>query len=490
MFKRLLSFFAISLVVGVTACVDDNTPPTEVTLDADFVGYSNAATRQTVCGNCHISKQRDWADTRHSTAWASVADRPNASTACASCHTTNGSSNDATDSWGFPRVSADAKPHYYDVQCESCHGPGSGHVQAPDDAQPLTTIAADTGMTTGCGTCHSGDHNPFIAEWRSSRHGRIDSYVNGRTTGGCDACHDGRSFIRRFDPDAKFTESTAATWQPQTCATCHDPHGSDNPADLRMPIATADVENNLCMECHHKRSVPDPTNSRGPHSPQGPMLLGEAGWRPSTFTYDSTMAVSSHGSSANPRLCAGCHVNRFSSTDALTGQTVYTTGHRFTALPCLTPGGAPDTTATCDLPARSFQACATGGCHSTQNAARAAFNAVELRFENYVRTIWVDVDGDGVVDAFPADSGMLAVVKLNTPAEFTVNPTITVAEGALFNARLMQMPGNGVHNPFYGEALMVASINELRSRYGLPVPPAMAQQLVARAAALRMTNIR
>jgi predicted CXXCH cytochrome family protein len=488
MFKRLLSFLAIGLVSGVSACVDDNNDLTPPTLDADFVGYSNAATRQTVCGNCHISKQRDWADTRHSTAWASVADRPNASTACASCHTTNGSSNEATDSWGFPRVSADARPHYYDVQCESCHGPGSGHVQAPDDAQPLTTIAADTGLTTGCGTCHSGDHNPFVAEWRRTRHGRVYSGAQGNAS--CAACHDGRAFIRRFDPDAKFTEMASATFQPQTCATCHDPHGSENPADLRLPIGTADLATNLCMQCHLRRSVPDPASSRGPHSPQGPMLIGEAGWRPSTFTYDSTLSVSSHGSTANPRLCAGCHVNSFSVTDAITNQTVYTTGHTFAAIPCLTPGGAPDTTNTCALASRSFRACATGGCHSTENAARAAFNTVEVRFASYIRTLWVDVDGDDVVDAFPADSGMLAVVKLNTPAEFTVNPTITVAEGALFNARLMKLPGNDVHNPFYGEALMVATINEMRSRYGLPVPPAMAQQIVTRAAALRMTNIR
>jgi predicted CXXCH cytochrome family protein len=482
---RIIPMLAAVAALTLAACVDDENPILPPELDAAFVGYSDPGTRQTTCGNCHVSKQRSWATTAHAGAWEDLQASGHASSSCNSCHTTNGTSNLAPDSAGFFAVNASAQKHYYDVQCESCHGPGGSHVVAPDDAQPLTTIAADTSLNTGCGTCHTGSHNPFISEWRSSRHGRVDAHVQGNAS--CQACHDGRAFIKRFDPDAKFTEMNATLFEPQTCATCHDPHGSDNPADLRLPINTADLATNLCMQCHLRRSAPDPTTSRGPHAPQGPMLLGEAGWRPSTFT---TSLVSSHGAETNVRLCAGCHVNSFSATDQATNTTVYTTGHSFRAIPCTVPGGAVDTATVCADSVRTFRACTSAGCHSTENSARAAFELVEMRFASYVRQIWVDVDGDDVVDAFPADSGMLAILKRDSAAVFTVDPTITVAEGALFNARMMKMPGNGVHNPFYGEALMIASIDALRSQYALPVPPALVTQMARRASIVGLTSYR
>ncbi len=478
---------ACLLLAASAACVHDErvTPPA---LDADFLGYSDPATKQTTCGNCHVGKQRTWEVTGHAEAWADLQASGHAAASCNRCHTVNGSSNEAADSAGFFAVAADAQKFYYDVQCESCHGPGAAHVQAPDDTQPLTTVAADTGRTTGCGTCHSGVHTPFVSEWRSSRHGSVNSHINNNAA--CADCHDGRKFIRRVDGDAKFVEQTSATFEPVVCAACHNPHGSDNPAQLRLPINEPNLATNLCMACHYRRSVPDPASSRGPHAPQGPMLVGEAGWRPSTFTYDTTnSAATSHASAANPRLCAGCHVVSFSAADS-TGTTVFTTGHTFRPIPCTTGAGAIDTATTCALSARTFRACATSGCHATEAIARNLFTTVGDRFENtYIRRIWVDVDADDVVDAFPADSGMLAIVKRDSAAQFTVNPTITVAEGALFNVRLMKMPGNFVHNPFYGEALMIASIDALQRQYGLTVPPALQSRLRGRAAALGMTYI-
>lgn len=478
---RGLRWLVAATLVTASACVDDNQPAGPGPGDASFVGYSDAATRQTTCGNCHISKQRQWENTAHATAWADLQASSGAASYCSRCHTTNGSSNQAPDSAGFFAVGASAQPRYYDVQCESCHGPGATHIAAPDDSQPLTTIAADTGLTVGCGTCHTGVHTPFVSEWRSSRHGSVRSSVNNNVA--CADCHDGRKFIRRVDGDAKFLEQDSTNFQPVVCSACHDPHGSDNPAQLRLPIDEPNLATNLCMACHYRRSVPDPSSSRGPHAPQGPMLVGEAGWRPSTFTYDSTASVSSHGSAANTRLCASCHMHSFTVTDS-SGAQIFTTGHTFRAIPCTTPAGAIDTATTCTLAARTFRACMSSGCHASETAARTAFTTVESRFNNYIRQLWLDVDGDEVVDAFPADSGMLAIVKRDSAAQFTVNPTITPAEGALFNVRLMKMPGNDVHNPFYGEALMIASIDALRRAYGLPVPPAFERQMRSRASAV------
>lgn len=490
---RLPSVLALGLVLALAACVDDETNPVNVTPDAAFVGYTSVDSKQTVCGNCHISKQREWEGTAHANAWDGLQSSSHAGPTCVGCHTTNGASNAGEDGAGYFAVNAASKPLYHDVQCESCHGPGSTHVTAPDDTQPIVGIAADTGMTEGCGTCHTDTHHPFIDEWRSSRHGRVDSHANTNTS--CAPCHDARTWLATYAPDAKFTGqnlpiTTPANWQPTTCATCHDPHGSEHEADLRLSPSSLDEETNLCITCHHKRGEPDLTTYRGPHSPQGPMVLGTAGWRPAGFTWDSTMSTTHASPTANPGVCGACHVSGFSRTDATTSATVYSTGHTFAAIPCLNAGGAPDwTLKDCEVSTRTFQACATSGCHSTESAARASFVAAESRFDYYARLMWIDVNANSRVDAFPTDSGMAAIAKRDFPADFptrsaTNAPPLSAGEGLAFNARLLWMPGQAAHNAFYGEALALATIQAAKTRYGFPVPPAVATRLAARSAEL------
>jgi hypothetical protein len=45
----------------------------------------------------------------------------------------------------------------------------------------------------------------------------------------------------------------------------------------------------------------------------------------------------------------------------------------------------------------------------------------------------------------------------------------TVADGAWFNSQLAKMTGSTVHNPFLIEQLLIATINQLRTTYNLPV---------------------
>ncbi len=49
----------------------------------------------------------------------------------------------------------------------------------------------------------------------------------------------------------------------------------------------------------------------------------------------------------------------------------------------------------------------------------------------------------------------------------TEDNTITVAEGANFNAGLGDIESSAVHNPFLTEALLTASIDALIAEYGL-----------------------
>ena len=58
------------------------TPPTAA---ANFVGYSQPTTKQTVCGNCHVDQQAKWLQTKHSSAWADLQASGHASAACVAC---------------------------------------------------------------------------------------------------------------------------------------------------------------------------------------------------------------------------------------------------------------------------------------------------------------------------------------------------------------------------------------------------------------------
>lgn len=497
-FRVLTAVLALTLT-GLAGCVDDEGPATPPELDEAFIGYSNVQTGQTTCGNCHIGKQRDWQATAHAGAWSTLQASGQAQAFCERCHTTSGFANTGPDSAGYFAVSGAAKDFYKDVQCEACHGPGAAHVSVPDAVQPLTTIVADTGATIGCAACHSGTHQPFVEEWRSSAHAIRNSYNNANPS--CMGCHEGSTALRRLDPQAKFVEMNGSAGpQAITCAVCHDPHGGPNSGQLRMPINTPSLETNLCMNCHARRFAPDPASSRGAHTPQGPMLLGEAGWVPPDFAYDPQLGSSSHGTDANPRLCAGCHVEQFTVTDAATGAFVINaTGHRFLAVPCVDANGAPTGQMNCPDTERRFNACVSGGCHVSSGIVLNLRNVLRNRLQvNYIDVLWKDIDADGVLDAFPADSGLLARVKATTPGDFSATGTgatiITVGEGVWFNADMIKRADGswGVHNPFYAEALLLSSLQALRAKYTyLPAPPAGLQaQYVARAQALGMNRRR
>ena len=314
----------------------------------------------------------------------------------------NNLGNVATDTSAGWRTTKDKR--YHDVQCESCHGAGLQHVQTPARGQMLPSIKADTGkaITNGCSECHSGTHQPFVEQWRTSRH--ATSYTrayNGTTAtapevpGGpraaCQGCHIGQKVLEAWGVNTNFTEKsqgqTAASAVGVACAVCHDPHGSTNSKQLRFAVDSRDPDNNLCMKCHLRRAVPDFSSSYGtrPHSPQGPMLLGTAGWWPPGIEVDGDL-VASHGTERNPKLCASCHVNRYQVTDKATGKFVQrVTGHRFDAIPCVDANGLPTPSQTCTITQRSFKSCAASGCH-TESSARTIMVTAEADIKFLART--------------------------------------------------------------------------------------------------------
>ncbi len=450
-----------------------NTPPEAA---RGFLGYYDAATKQTTCGNCHADYQSTWVGSAHAGAYATL----NASTAkraeCFSCHTVTGKGNVT----GPVVAGHDAvqQASYFDVQCESCHGPGLAHVEGIAQGTVVRPLAKVSMNGTGtCGDCHSGAHQPYVEEWKASRHAVVPTTTRA-TNATCTGCHEGRKTLEKWGEQSNFQEKgTATDYQAVTCAVCHDPHGSANPAQLRHSISSADPEQNLCMQCHMRRSNPDPSTA-SPHAPQGAVLLGFAGWRPPAFEYDSARIYGSHATDKNPRLCAGCHVTKFTVTDKLTGAfTFQATGHLMRPIPCLDAAGKPTADKTCayTVAGRSWQSCTASGCHGNAGVAAGAFSTVRNRMKFLADQLWLNSNNDGTLQASPTDGGLLATVKATRPAEWTGATVLTPAEGAEFNARLCgeynqssSDNSKGIHNPFLCESLLTATITYIRAYYNLP----------------------
>jgi predicted CXXCH cytochrome family protein len=480
--------FAVAVLPG---CVDErivfverpifeNPPPAA----GEFVGYSNPQTQLTVCGNCHIGVQTQWRATAHANAFATIENHPARQAFCESCHTTNSLGNVVEgQQGGWLGAQVD---RYKDVQCESCHGPSINHIRSPSRQNwPLAPMAVGLNMDRGCGQCHSGAHQPFVEEWARSRHGTALAAAPGNVAATavgnraeCKGCHTGEDALQYWGIRGNFLEKEALNQPgqhlPITCGVCHDPHDNTIAGQLRFSVTVASEEENLCMKCHHKRGNPDPTTFRGPHSPEGPMLLGYAGnWFPPMVFPDTIM--STHGTERNPRLCAGCHVNTFTVTDKLTGQfVVESVGHTFEATPCVNAQGVP-IPGPCAKTQMTYKTCTDAGCHGTEAVARSLHVRAEeriLRLTDELNALlvriqpnWKQCRGSGTC-----------------PGEFHGNDgRWTIAEGAAFNYELARRTsgaqdlrfGAAVHNPVLIEVLLISSIREVRRHYNLPAQTAI-----------------
>jgi len=112
------------------------------------------------CLGCHGEIHASWKKTPHARAFESlVNDKQDFNQDCVACHT-----------MGFGRkggfVNAKATPEFIDVQCESCHGPASLHME--DTARPYGTAGARS-----CLGCHDPENSPefdYYAYWPTIKH--------------------------------------------------------------------------------------------------------------------------------------------------------------------------------------------------------------------------------------------------------------------------------------------------------------------------------
>jgi len=134
--------------------------------------------------------------------------------------------------------------------CESCHGPGSKHVEAGGGYGQF--IINPRQNPDACFRCHLATHAEFELP---DHHPVIEGHMN------CVQCHDphGEDILKPAGglAMARLNEDCASCHREQTrpfvfehpalregCTTCHNPHGSIN----RMLLTQAD--NNLCFRCH------------------------------------------------------------------------------------------------------------------------------------------------------------------------------------------------------------------------------------------------
>lgn len=147
--------------------------------------------------------------------------------------------------------------------CESCHGPGSNHVQtlsAADIRNPAKISPAETDKT--CLTCHrnqpttagrleaSHAHNAIACTQCHSIHAHGPDGLVARKfadiNAQCESCH--------IDIKASFAQpfKHRVPENAMTCVDCHNPHGSFKPGLMQLTSANEPG----CFKCHGDKRGP------------------------------------------------------------------------------------------------------------------------------------------------------------------------------------------------------------------------------------------
>lgn len=467
-----------------------------------------------ICALCHSggvvaeNTYTPWTGTLHSHAFKDGINGVSSdhfASRCTSCHVVgydthtnavNGGFDDIAKqyNWQFPTTMSptnwDAMPaalrNVANVQCESCHGPGSEHAAALGNTNAVNWPRLGTTLAAGsCAQCHDSlSHHYKTAEWKNSRHAAATRTPSGPTRTACVRCHTAPGF-EQFISNAGNTNGyvTNTTYEAITCAACHDPHDASKPHQLRaaniytLPEGTT-VTNvglgALCMTCHHSRNGSASNNianykaglatwaggsNFGVHdSTAGDMVEGVNG-----ITYGRFIPSGSHSATIS-NTCVGCHMQEVAATDP--GFTKVG-GHTFAMSYTVVTNGVTNTIPKVEICVK---------CHG------------EIEDFNMVRK---DYDGDGKIEGIQTEVQNL-LNKLSTllpnstyradgnyVADGLVKTSISVKTNwptkflnAAWNWQFVNVEGSrGIHNAPYAVGLLKASIADLTDDWnndGLP----------------------
>ncbi|MCB2153758.1 hypothetical protein KQI84_02635 [bacterium] len=214
----------------------------------------------------------------------------------------------------FDNLPEELKSHA-SIQCENCHGPGEIHPYVLRAGNEKGVDGVNLNVEQ-CARCHDSNngYQQLVWQWENSGHSAATP-GHASTGSGCIKCHSGDGFV---DVQVKGLPANPID-NPigQTCSTCHDPHFSDIPhqlrleGDLELPNGTDTYGvglGGLCMRCHNSRrgDADDvyPTESHGPHrGPQGEVLIGT-----SAVSFGLDWAPSSPHYVAVEDTCVACHM--------------------------------------------------------------------------------------------------------------------------------------------------------------------------------------
>lgn len=221
---------------------------------------------------------------------------------CEACHDTHSETILGTRHW----MKNDGRTPISNQGCESCHGPGSVHVenqkQEKKGVVDIISFSKKSAIPAfqqneQCLQCHQGDRS----HWSSSAHHRNDV--------SCASCHQAHgkndkqlAAKNELQLCAQCHQDKAAQMERvshhpvregrMTCSSCHDPHGTGSEANIKAASV-----NDLCFKCH--------TEKRGPHVFEHPPVAENC-----SNCHDPH--GSTHGKllKANmPFLCQQCHSN-------------------------------------------------------------------------------------------------------------------------------------------------------------------------------------
>ncbi len=235
-----------------------------------------------------------WSQTGHATMLQRGADGildPGYNESCYFCHTVgynkqalapNGSFGDvlASTGWTLPQplqggdyaAMPTVLQNKANIQCESCHGPGSQHPDAP-------SLSVAT-----CAPCHQENtsDNFRVGQWASSPHAQTDDAAKFSHAAGTSCsvrCHDPQGFI---DLTKGLPLPATTTLGKMTCAVCHDPHNAQELPEEAHQVRVYDTV-----------TLGDATLTNGVINPDGSLALTEG-----------TLTLTNEGTSA---LCMSCH---------------------------------------------------------------------------------------------------------------------------------------------------------------------------------------